>query len=410
MKSSSTLASRIVIYLGSDLLGKSLPFLLLPLLTRVLTVEEFGVLATLMVLIGLLTVAQGLSIPAYIRTQFFDGASTHSLNGSWTVSLIALAAISSLFALAIFIYFYLFGYGGPDSSHIVLYVLCPFVAFFSIIFQTVQTIINSRGYVVRFALVSISFAALNFLVTILLIYLMEDNLVGRFIAILLSSVLVCASYKRVFEFSWPERGMAEFKDMLLFGVPLIPHQITGWVRLSSDRIMVGMILGVTATGYYSAAVQFASIMLVINTTLNNAMSPMILSLVATNASISNKRRLNRRLSLIVVSFALLISVFVALSFEYVMAKSYADYKWLSCAMVFVYAFNGLYFIYSHYLIQAKLGGELSKITVASALVHVVLMLPLMFVIGLWAVVVASAASYLYAFLATKYKCETFKLC
>lgn len=66
-----------------------------------------------------------------------------------------------------------------------------------------------------------------------------------------------------------------WKYALRFNIPLIPHYLSQAVLNSSDRIMIGNMVGDTAAGIYSLAYSISSIMIIFNTALVNTISPWI---------------------------------------------------------------------------------------------------------------------------------------
>ena len=66
-----------------------------------------------------------------------------------------------------------------------------------------------------------------------------------------------------------------WKYALGFNIPLIPHYLSQAVLNSSDRIMIGSMVGDTEAGIYSLAYSISSIMIIFNTALVNTISPWI---------------------------------------------------------------------------------------------------------------------------------------
>lgn len=66
-----------------------------------------------------------------------------------------------------------------------------------------------------------------------------------------------------------------WKYALGFNIPLIPHYLSQAVLNSSDRIMIGNMVGDTEAGIYSLAYSISSMMIIFNTALVNTISPWI---------------------------------------------------------------------------------------------------------------------------------------
>ena len=60
-----------IIYLGSSILNKAIPFLLLPMLTKYLSPEEYGVLSIFQLMISFFTAFVGMAIHTNVSKNFF---------------------------------------------------------------------------------------------------------------------------------------------------------------------------------------------------------------------------------------------------------------------------------------------------------------------------------------------------
>lgn len=66
-----------------------------------------------------------------------------------------------------------------------------------------------------------------------------------------------------------------WKYALCFNIPLVPHYLSQTVLNSSDRIMIGSMIGESEAGIYSLAYSLSSMMLLFNTAIIGALSPWI---------------------------------------------------------------------------------------------------------------------------------------
>ena len=64
-----------------------------------------------------------------------------------------------------------------------------------------------------------------------------------------------------------------WKFALLFNVPLLPHYLSEVILNSSDRIMIGNMLGATDAGIYSIAYTTGMLMTILTTSLNSTVAP-----------------------------------------------------------------------------------------------------------------------------------------
>lgn len=111
-------------------------------------------------------------------------------------------------------------------------------------------------------------------ISIILIKLSDDKVLARILGITLAEVI---GYTWMF-FIQVKKGKKIFdwkiwKYALAFNIPLIPHYLAQNILVSSDRLMIGRMVGASEEGIYSMAYSIAQIMLLFNTALTQTISP-----------------------------------------------------------------------------------------------------------------------------------------
>ncbi len=66
-----------------------------------------------------------------------------------------------------------------------------------------------------------------------------------------------------------------WKYNFLFNIPLIPHYLSNYVLNQSDRLMISRMVGTAQAAYYSVAYTIATMMNLVVTAINNALTPFI---------------------------------------------------------------------------------------------------------------------------------------
>ena len=100
----------------------------------------------------------------------------------------------------------------------------------------------------------------------------KGQLIGQAVATVLFALLSFGFiYRRGYlQFSFDR---SYIKDALKFGIPLIPHALSGWFRTGVDRIFLTSFIGTSATGIYSVGYQFGFIVGIVAAAFNQAYSP-----------------------------------------------------------------------------------------------------------------------------------------
>jgi O-antigen/teichoic acid export membrane protein len=117
-------------------------------------------------------------------------------------------------------------------------------------------------YVVSDIFFSIVFAMSNMVLLIILKLGIKAYLLSNIISLLCTIVLillVAGLYKQL-NFRFDKQLL---KEMLAYSVPLIPNGIMWWIVSVSDRYIISCFLGYEATGIYSVAARFPSLLTVL---------------------------------------------------------------------------------------------------------------------------------------------------
>ena len=256
------------IYLVGELINKSLPFLLLPYLTRKLGTEGFGELSYYLTILALLSICIGLSQEGAVTRYFY-------FYGNKAIDLIVRAGYlyNILFSTVCLIISWIL------KSEIIAYItlIATFNSFLSVQLALRQAQKQSIPYIMIQFLSSVSLVVFTVL---MLEYVAGDRVVNRLLALLLSSALVFfitylfinKSFKISRKFSL-ENYKSALAYIFSFGIPLILHQLSFFMKGQVDRIFIYKLYSAIELGVYSAGVQIASVLTIFFMALNKAIVP-----------------------------------------------------------------------------------------------------------------------------------------
>ena len=239
-----------LIGLTNLLVGLSSIFLL-PILTRTLSIEEYGIWAQIMVTIGLIPSMVMLGLP-YTMVRYLSSAKKREdiQEGFYSIALVVLIT-SIISSLILFEYSKSIAAMLFDDNQIIAKVLSIiiFIECLNVLslnfFRTFQKITKY----------SIFIFLQTYLTLILVAYfvLSGHGIVGAAKGILITRIfLFCV----MAPFIVSEIGIKvpKFKNLrtyLSFGLPTVPGNLSSWMVNSSDRYIIGMLLGTAFVGYYS---------------------------------------------------------------------------------------------------------------------------------------------------------------
>ena len=263
------------VYGFSSIFSKIVAVLLMPIYTNILTREEYGAMAMLVSVKGIIDLLSNLNIHSGIARDYCEKGvkrSTLVSTGLWSIlSLSCTVLIIMLLTKAFWIDTVL---ELPDyqSSFVLVLLSVPaggLVSYFSILTRF-------KKKPALYATGSIISLVLRVLVSIYTIVVLRMGIVGFFFAVLIEELFSISYFGYInrqyiaFIFDWDY-----LKRVLKFSVPVLPAIAAGWIDTSLGQILMAKYVSLTDLGVYSVALQFASIFTLIGTALNNVWSPFL---------------------------------------------------------------------------------------------------------------------------------------
>ncbi len=270
------LFNKIILYSGGELLNKLLPFLLLPVLTRYLSPENYGKVAIFETLLSIfmLMIAVGGSNSIkfhYFRLEQHDFS--RFLSSVIFISLIVSAA--AVFLVSIF------GEGMANilDIPIVWIHFALFAAFLEFLTSLRLTLLQMTHRAVSYGVYRISQTIINFGLSLLYVVTLECGWEGRVLSITLASIIFgTLSLGVLFQGGFITHKICKkhITASVNFGLPLIPHGLSLWARTGIDRLLLVVLGGSSMVGGYAAAFQIALVISVLGRSIRMAWEPTII--------------------------------------------------------------------------------------------------------------------------------------
>lgn len=400
IKSWSTLFQGFIVYLGTSVLNKAIPFFLLPILTNYLTTEEYGILAIYQVLISIGLPLVGLNMGNVITRNFFS--KSKEFIASMLFNLFVVLTVSSTIFLIVISGYLLAGGSQFSIPQKWLYVL-PVIAFMNMVNNFNLTILRNRKRAAEYGAFEISRTVVDLSLTILLIVFYSYGWEGRATGILVGSLFIgIISVFRIWQSGYLlfEFDTTQIKEILKISLPLIPHVLGGVIITLSDRIFIDLMVGTSAVGIYTVGYQFGMIMILVVTAFNKTWSPWMYELLAEEKE-ENKFTIVKSTYLVSGGFIMLALVVTGIShylLPFMTAEEYHDGFVYVIWIALGYAFFGMYslvFPYGVYIGNTK---YLGVITFSAACLNLVLNYNLILLNGTIGAAQATLVSYAFLFL------------
>lgn len=364
----SRLSASFGIYGISSIVNASIPFLLIPLLTRHMSVEDFGLVAMFNVLTAFITPIMGLSTAGAISRQYFKEEIDISLyiGNCLLILFISFSVVTTIFfsfstSIARFSEY-------PEGR---LWTII-LVSFFGFLTNTTLIIWQVQSKTYSYGIFQIGQTIINLIFSIWLVVIMKKGWEGRVFAQMIATILFgtlgvfLLNQKKLITL---RLNKEYFKHALRFGAPLIPHAIGGVLLTMSDRLLITKLIGIGDTGLYSVGYAFGSVIGIIENSFNLAFIPWLFEkLRENNPSIKTKIVRFTYLYFIVI---ILISTILAIIAPYIM-QIFVDKKFEGSSkyvlwIALSFAFSGMYKMVVNYIFYAEKTYILAIITFLSAI-------------------------------------------
>ena len=374
MSDAPRLAGPALIYTLSGALSAAVPFLLLPLLTRLLTPEEYGTVAMFALVVTVAGAFTGLSTNGAINVRYFERdrfdlpryiASCLAILAASTVAflLLATAALPRLTA-----------WTKLPAEWLLVAVLIAAAQF---IVQLRLALWQSAGAVWSFAATRTGQAGIDAVLSLLLILAFgltwQGRLEGIALAAIASSVFCLLSLQRGRWISWPP-SRAYVVDALRFGVPLVPHMIGSLLVLMADRLLISNVLDVGSTGIYMVGMQMGMVLGLLTDAFNRAYAPWLMRSLG-REDLARDRKVVRRTYLyfvVVLVAALAYGTLAPTLLSWLVGPRYQAAAPVVVYVALGFAFGGMYYMVTNYVFFAGRTAGLAAITFGSGLFNVVI--------------------------------------
>jgi O-antigen/teichoic acid export membrane protein len=386
MGSSRFLLKNAAVYSFSNILNAAIPFLLLPILTRVLVPADYGVLAMFNATLGILGAFTGLSVHGAVNVRFVDREEIDYPRYVGTCLFVLLTStILTLGVVAIFLQ-PLSDFTAIPPSWLLVAVL---ISGSNFLIQVRLGIWLMGKKPVAYGAFQICLGLLNMGLSLLFVLALKYGYEGR----LLGQALAIGCFAVMAVFSLRLTGWVVFlpkwdyvRESLAFGVPLVPHVIGGFLLAAADRFIINEKLGLEAAGLYMVAVQLGLGMGLITDAFNKAFVPWLYEQLKAD-NFATKKQIVRG-TWVYFGIALVFAGIIALSsylILYVVAGPvYVSASTALCWLAFGQAFGGMYLMVTNYIFYKRKTKTLAWITLITGFIGVALtylIVPILGIVG-----------------------------
>ncbi len=258
-----------MIYVGGTIAQRGLAVLLLPVVTRVLGVEQYGLVGTATALATVLGLVYGLGLNFAIVRFYYDDP-RDARRAGWAALLRAQAVVALVLAVATYLTGPWWSSLFPAIGWAVAFKVAVAYAWFTAMQSTVQGVLSAAQRPVAFVTVTLVQVGVG---AGLGIGLATRWGAAGYIAGLGIGSAAAAATGLVLTYHRPRWSRALLMGGLMLSLPALLHQLAGWGIEAADRLLVAVYLGVSDVGRYQVAYLLGTALTLLLTGIQSAWAP-----------------------------------------------------------------------------------------------------------------------------------------
>lgn len=366
------------IYTATDMLGKTMAFILLPIVSYYMPPSDLGIATNFTVLAQLVILLAGMAVVNSLPYFFYE--QDRKENNQLVTNLLLLCSfLCIVLTLAtVVLHHVVYSYLQLDLR---IQILSIFFVLGSLITQTNLMLLRLENKVKHFAYLQMAQIVLHALIVVLFVIALKGGGVGKIYAEVLVFALMGLIHLVILYRKGYLKGHFEMRwvrKLLKFGVPLLPHSVSFWFKGGMDKVFITTYCGLQFNGLYSMALSISSIFTLLVNSFFSAYTPYLQKMLSQTPEaelIGVKRKVVKQTYMISTMFIFVALLALAASwfiFEYMIDKKYLpalDY------MPLIILANYIYLLYSftiQFIYKVKKTLVMGIITFSGSLIQMLL--------------------------------------
>lgn len=354
------------IYTLVNVFNSSIPIILPFILSKVLFPSDFGVLTNINFLFFILVPLIGFSASSAISRQFVK---KHIDVPEYMGNVYILGLFNSIIFFLLLMIFKSKIIEVFKVNDFVVNTICIY-AFTHNIMEMVFSFWRMQDNIKKYSFFRLGKSILELPLSYLL-SLLFHNWEGRYYSILLLNIL----FVLVISFILIKGGYLKIKvnfyyikHLFLFGLPLIPHVLSGVIVMYADKLLISNYISINKNGLYSISFQIGMVISLFQNSFNQAWVPWFFKKLSIDSSFSTLKTLVKyNYVYFIFLFLMLIVLFVSSPFIFSFLGSEYEggekYVWI-IGLGFV--FKGMYKMFVNYIFYLEKNNYVFRITFVSA--------------------------------------------
>lgn len=387
---------------------------MLPILSKNLGIQEYGIWNQFTVTLTLIPAIAALGLP-YTLVRFFSASKNleeikeafYTILAMITVGCGSIAILIAIFSG--FISNMLFS--GNTFVTLVLALTLLISGLILLSFDYFRTFDQMRTYSI--------FSFLQAILTVVIVAFFVLNgadISGAVLGMLITQIIILigmyAIIIRQIGFKLPK--FHNLSEYLNFGLPTIPSNISFWVLDITDRYLIGILLGLSFVGYYSAGYLLGSIISILLSPFYTILLPILAQYHVENETFKIKSLLNHSIKfflVVAIPTAFILTILSKPILDILSTPSIAENGFIITPIVALGGlFFGVYGIISQIIVLERKTKITGNIWLFSIFLNIILDITFGYYWGIIGIAITTSLVYLFAMLITIYYSFKFIRC
>lgn len=369
----SKLFKETTFYTSINILDKIIPFLLMPVYTRIISKEDIGYFVLYQALVQLLFPILTLSIQNSVILNFFT-LKKKEFSDYFTNSLIFFLIIFSIMGLLVFIFSDLLTNISGFVKIGFYYII--FIIFFRYITELRQGLWRNKKEIRKYGVFTIVQTILksSFSIGFVLTFKMgwEGIIIGYCFGHIIMSIVSFRSfiYDGYLRFNW-RLSYSKMKDSFNISYPLALHSVSAWSGTTINRVIINNLMGARFTADFGIASTFNVITTVLFDSLNKAYVPNLFERLSRGVDLPNQnlKGMIRFYNFSIIGITLLVTFIGYFSVGFIFGEIYLETRGFIIPLTIASGFVGLYKVHVNFIFYSKKTLYITFITFVTALIN-----------------------------------------
>lgn len=312
-----------LIYGFASVLGKVAAIFLMPIYTSILTKEEYGAMALITSVGGVIDLLSNLNIHSGIAREYYEeGVDRRKLVSTGFLSIMGI----SLSILTIMFFsrnFWGLTVLGLNEQFMPAFTVFLFLTPLTSLQSYFAILTRYKKKPILFTIGTIVKLIIQLTISIYGVVVLRAGIISIYIGMLMSDIFGVIYYSLInreyISFSFDKNIL---KKALLFSLPTLPAIMAGWIDSSFGQVLIGKNVSMADLGVYSIALSLASVFTLISGAFQNVWSPYLFENYKKSDFNSNIKKLFTIITFALIIISVLLSLF---SHEVVLILSNESY-------------------------------------------------------------------------------------